>query len=296
MNNKHRFSLFYLLIIPVSILTLIKCETVDITYVPIDNNRSALDHAYECEETLGPLPKFSCDDAIEVPTTKNGIQLNSDSSNYLDCDHPWAFGMACQTGNKIGRYQGINSDGSENLDVVFITFFRDGGLGVIGNKISTGETCFFSILDGVENNNLPIPGESGYNEKWMTPSAVAADKCVDCHMSSPFLHTPAVDQLQHPQIPNELLVPLTSNQPYSVVGQEFGQPKTALFTNNQCTACHRPQCTSHFQNYPLDELKMPAPFLNATNFDHSNIATMDRQEIREWCKTLGLDLFTGSGD
>ena len=296
MNNSNRLFLFYLLITPLILLSLTKCETVDITYVSIDNNRSALDHAYECEETLGPLPKFSCDDAIEVSTTKNGIQLNSDSSNYLDCDHPWAFGMACQTGNKVGRYQGINADGSENLDVVFITFFRDGGLGVIGNKISTGETCFFSILDGVENNNLPIPGESGYNEKWMTPSAVAADKCVDCHMSSPFLHTPAVDQLQHPQIPNELLVPLTSNQPYSVVGQEFGQPKTALFTNNQCTACHRPQCTSHFQNYPLDELKMPAPFLNATNFDHSDIATMDRQEIREWCKTLGLDLFTGSGD
>jgi len=288
-------SLFFTLLV----LLLCRCtiDPHDITseYGPIPG-RTALEYAYECEETLGPLPRFSFDDAIEVPTTKNGIQLNSDSSNYLDCDHPWAFGMACQTGNKIGRYQGINSDGSENLDVVFITFFRDGGLGVIGNKISTGETCFFSILDGVENNNLPIQGESGYNEKWMTPSAVAADKCVDCHMSSPFLHTPAVDQLQHPQIPNELLVPLTSNQPYSVVGQEFGQPKTALFTNNQCTACHRPQCTSHFQNYPLDELKMPAPFLNATNFDHSNIATMDRQEIREWCKTLGLDLFTGSGD
>jgi hypothetical protein len=288
-------SLFFTLLV----LLLCRCtiDPHDITseYGPIPG-RTALEYAYECEETLGPLPRFSFDDAIEVPTTKNGIQLNSDSSNYLDCDHPWAFGMACQTGNKIGRYQGINSDGSENLDVVFITFFRDGGLGVIGNKISTGETCFFSILDGVENNNLPIPGESGYNEKWMTPSAVAADKCVDCHMSSPFLHTPAVDQLQHPQIPNELLVPLTSNQPYSVIGQEFGQPKTALFTNNQCTACHRPQCTSHFQNYPLDELKMPAPFLNATNFDHSNIATMDRQEIREWCKTLGLDLFTGSGD
>ena len=288
-------SLFFTLLV----LLLCRCtiDPHDITseYGPIPG-RTALEYAYECEETLGPLPRFSFDDAIEVPTTKNGIQLNSDSSNYLDCDHPWAFGMACQTGNKVGRYQGINTDGSENLDVVFITFFRDGGLGVIGNKISTGETCFFSILDGVENNNLPIPGESGYNEKWMTPSAVAADKCVDCHMSSPFLHTPAVDQLQHPQIPNELLVPLTSNQPYSVVGQEFGQPKTALFTNNQCTACHRPQCTSHFQNYPLDELKMPAPFLNATNFDHSDIATMDRQEIREWCKTLGLDLFTGSGD
>ena len=282
-------SLFFTLLV----LLLCRCtiDPHDITseYGPIPG-RTALEYAYECEEILGPLPRFSFDDAIEVPTTKNGIQLNSDSSNYLDCDHPWAFGMACQTGNKIGRYQGINSDGSENLDVVFITFFRDGGLGVIGNKISTGETCFFSILDGVENNNLPIPGESGYNEKWMTPSAVAADKCVDCHMSSPFLHTPAVDQLQHPQIPNELLVPLTSNQPYSVVGQEFGQPKTALFTNNQCTACHRPQCTSHFQNYPLDELVMPAPFLNANNFDHSDIATADRQEIRDWCKTLGIEL------
>ena len=282
-------SLFFTLLV----LLLCRCtiDPHDITseYGPIPG-RTALEYAYECEETLGPLPRFSFDDAIEVPTTKNGIQLNSDSSNYLDCDHPWAFGMACQTGNKIGRYQGINSDGSENLDVVFITFCRDGGLGVIGHKLSTGETCFFSILDGVENNNLPIPGESGYNEKWMTPSAVAADKCVDCHMSSPFLHTPAVDQLQHPQIPNELLVPLTSNQPYSVVGQEFGQPKTALFTNNQCTACHRPQCTSHFQNYPLDELKMPAPFLNANNFDHSDIATADRQEIRDWCKTLGIEL------
>jgi hypothetical protein len=295
MNNSNRLSLFYLLITPLILLSLTKCETVDITYVPIDNNRSALDHAYECEETLGPLPKFSCDDAIEVPTTKNGIQLNSDSSNYMDCDHPWAFGMACQTGNKVGRYQGINSDGSENLDVVFITFCRDGGLGVIGNKLSTGETCFFSILDGVENNNLPIPGESGYNEKWMTPSAVAADQCVNCHMSSPFLHTPAVDQLQHPQIPNELLVPLTGNTPYSVIGEEFRQPFNANIQNS-CTTCHRPQCTEQFQNYPLDELVMPPPFKNITEFDHSEISQVDRKAIRDWCQTLGLGSFTGSGD
>jgi len=57
MNNSNRLFLFYLLITPLILLSLTKCETVDITYVPIDNNRSALDHAYECEETLGPLPK-----------------------------------------------------------------------------------------------------------------------------------------------------------------------------------------------------------------------------------------------
>mgnify|MGYP005622913103 FL=1 len=83
----------------------------------IDSGRTALDHAYECEEVLGPLPKFSCADAIEVSTTKNGSPVTfpsgeegNGSTNPNDCDHPWAFGMACQTGNKVGRYQGLNSD------------------------------------------------------------------------------------------------------------------------------------------------------------------------------------------
>ena len=40
-----------------------------------DSGRSALDYAYECEAVLGPLPKFSCADAIEVPATKDGIPV-----------------------------------------------------------------------------------------------------------------------------------------------------------------------------------------------------------------------------
>ena len=74
----------------------------------------------------------------------------------------------------------------------------------------------------------------------------------------------------------------------TIIGAEFQQPITANFDNNQCVACHRPQCTTHFQNYPLDELVMPAPFQDATNFDHSNISNTDRQAIRDWCATLGL--------
>ena len=35
----------------------------------IDSGRSALDHAYECEGILGPLPKFSCADATMVTYT-----------------------------------------------------------------------------------------------------------------------------------------------------------------------------------------------------------------------------------
>ena len=277
------------------VLTVISCTPHDITssYVPVAN-RTAEVHAYECEDALGPLPRFSCADAVEVPTTKDGVPVTfpggeegSGSTDPSDCDHPWAFGMACQTGNRVGRYQGLNVDGSENTDVVFITFCRDGGLGVIGYKFSTGETCFFSIIDGADSNNTPLPGETGYNNSWMSPQVVADDRCMNCHMADPFLHTPAIDQLKIPNT-DELLVPITANGPYTIIGAEFQQPITANFDNNQCVACHHPQCTTHFQNYPLDELVMPAPFQDATNFDHSNIANADRQAIRDWCATLGL--------
>ena len=277
------------------VFTVISCTSHDITsnYEPV-TGRSAEDHAYECEDALGPLPRFSCADAIEVPTTKDGVPVTfpggeegSGSTDPSDCDLPWAFGMACQTGNRVGRYQGLNVDGSENTDVVFITFCRDGGLGVIGYKFSTGETCFFSIIDGADSNNTPLPGETGYNNSWMTPQVVADDRCMNCHMADPFLHTPAIDQLKIPNT-DELLVPITANGPYTIIGAEFQQPITANFDNNQCVSCHRPQCTTHFQNYPLDELVMPPPFQNATDFDHSNISNTDRQAIRDWCATLGL--------
>ena len=259
------------------------------------SNRTALDHAYSCQDVLGPLPNFSWADAVGVPTTKNGVPVTFGpggdegvgSANPDDCDCPWAFGLACQTGNKVGRYSGLNTDGSENSDVVFITFCRDGGLGVIGHKYSTGETCFFSILDGQDNNNPPGVNDANYNDAWMAPSIVAQDNCQNCHMASPFIHTPAVDQLKNPNDTSELLVPMTGNGPYSIIGQEFSQPLTTSIQNS-CTSCHRPQCTQHFENYPLDELVMPPPFENATDFDHSSISNADRQALRDWCQTLNL--------
>ena len=270
----------------------------DITsgYIPV-SGRTALDYAYECQGVLGTLPEFKYEDAIEIPMTKNGVPLTQASDNPNDCDNPFAFNAPCDPGNRMGRYYGLNEDGTENEDVVFITFFRGSGLGVIGSKISTGETCFFEIDDfDVVNTPIPKPGDSNYNKVWGSPSQLAGEiNCVNCHMASPFLHSPAVNQITLPDNPSELLLPMTGNTPYVVVGQEWGQPKTATFNNNQCVSCHRPQCTSHFQNYPLDELVMPPPFQNATDFDHSDIATADRQAIRDWCATLGLGNF-GGGD
>ena len=298
MNKKSFISLIVLGFISI-VFIIISCSPHDVTsseYVPV-SGKTALEYAYECETVLGPLPEFKYEDALEIPMMKDGVPITQGSDNPSDCDNPFAFNAPCDPGNRLGRYQGLNPDGTENSDVVFITFFRGSGLGVIGHKLSTGETCFFEIDDFGDFNSAPIPkpGDANYNDLWSSPAQIAgAFNCVNCHMATPFVHTPAVDQLMNPANTSELLVPITGLNPYSVVG-EVQQPYTTNIQNS-CTSCHRPACTSHFQNYSLDELVMPAPFENATNFDHSTISNADRQAIRDWCGTLNLSFGGNDND
>lgn len=251
--------------------------------------RTALDYAYECEAVLGPLPAFRYDDALEIPATKRGVPLSQASDDPSDCDHPFAFNAPCEPGNRMGRYPGLNADGTPNNDVVFITFFRGRGLGVIGHKLSTGQTCFLEIDDfNPRTDAIPRPGDPNYNDLWSNPAESAqAFNCTDCHMASPFLHSPAVDQLRNPAAPSERMLPSTGLAPYSVIGQDWKSPQTTDIQNS-CTACHRPQCTQHFENYPLDELTMPPPFESASAVDHSAVSNADREAIRRWCGTLNL--------
>ena len=269
--------------IPLSSLLMVAC----------DDERTAQQYAQDCESVLGPFPDFKYEDAIEIPMTKNGVPLTHESDNPNDCDHPFAFNGACETGNRLGRHYGLHPDGTEDTDVVFITFFRGFGMGVIGHRLSTGQTCFMEIdeLGDPKSARIPKPNDDDYNDYWTPPSTLAEEfNCVNCHMASPFLHTPALDQIRDPDDSSELLLPMTGLAPYTLVGEEWQKPHSTDIENS-CTSCHRPQCTDHFQNYPLDELMMPPPFQNASDFDHSTISSADRQEIRDWCQTLGLDQF-----
>ncbi len=260
------------------------------SFEPNPSGRTPLEHALECEAVLGPLPRFSCSDAILVPVTKGSEPLTNGSWDSNQCDAPAAFGKPCDPGFGIGRYAGQHEDGTPDDDVVYLTNCRDGGLGVIGHRFSTGDTCFLHInLETIsaDDTDIPTPSEEGYNEAWEWPNIVASDQCQECHMGGPFLHTPATSQLQNPDEPSEPLVPMTAQGPYQIIGEEFDQPHTTDIQNT-CTTCHRAQCTEQFQNYPLDELLMPPPFDNANTFDHGSVSTQDRNEIREWCSTLDL--------
>ena len=141
------------------------------------STRTALMYARECEKHLGPFPKFRYEDALEIPITQNGkrviVTAENIGKNLRSGDKPAAFGAPYQLGNRVGRYQGLKADGSPNPDVVFVTFFRDGGLGVIGHNMKTGATCFLSVNDEFDlKQGLPTPGEPEYDEAWQPPSVV----------------------------------------------------------------------------------------------------------------------------
>ena len=179
--------------------------------------------------------------------------MTHESDNPNDCDHPFAFNGACETGNRLGRHYGLHTDGTEDTDVVFITFFRGFGMGVIGHRLSTGQTCFMEIDELGDPNSvqIPKPSDKDYNDYWTPPSSLAEEfNCVNCHMASPFLHTPALDQIKDPDDSTELLLPLTGMAPYTLVGEEWQKPHSTDIENS-CTSCHRPQCLITFRTIRL---------------------------------------------
>ncbi|MCP4786427.1 MAG: hypothetical protein GY878_23045 [Fuerstiella sp.] len=271
-------------------------------------SHTALMYARECEKHLGPLPKFRFKDAREIPTYQNGKRVIVTEANLWKSlskgDIPAAFGEAFQLGNRVGRYQGKKKDGSPNPDVVFVSFYRDGGLGVIGHNMKTGATCFLSVEDGTDvRGDVPTPDMPGYEKAWQPPSVVAQDGCTKCHMADPFLHTPWIDQVRAANDPDETLVPLIADadSPYFVIGEEFPAPPGRKpgeahatipkhLEGNKCVECHAPQCVPEFFNVKLDELKMSAPF-HTLEKETRERWIKDRDAVRAYCRSLGIQHF-----
>ena len=287
-----------LLVIPLSHLAISSPPTEAGAKMPKPG--TALYHARQCEKHLGPLPKFTCDDALDIPITQDGKQVAVTASTrgkiLKHCDKPAAFGAGCQVGNRVGRYQGTHASGDPRPEVIFMTFCRDGGMGVIGHNSKTGATCFFSIEDGAPAfGDVAGPNDPGYEQGWQTPEVVGKDGCVKCHMADPFLHTPWIDQVRNPENPSEPFVPLIADEssPYFVVGDGFPQPPgrdVAPLKDNKCTECHRAQCIPKFFNVRLDELQMPAPFDEIHKETDSEMIA-DREALRKWCQTLNIKYF-----
>jgi hypothetical protein len=256
--------------------------------------RTAFEHALACEAQLGPVPAFDLTTATEIPVTQNGAPVSGGQAQA--CDHPAAFQAPCEPG-LLGRLPGKREDGSEDPDVLWTYIVRSGGFAAIGYHQVTGATCFLEI-DALPDNTAILESPStvtpdAYNAQWTSPQEMfEVSRCQDCHMADPFLHSPYIDQVRHPDDPDKPLIPIISGAsnprpPYQIVSSPT-QPYTTELPGNSCTSCHRPQCTTLFdgQNgYALDELAMPAPFHDLSTWDDPT-SVADRAAVRDWCNTL----------
>lgn len=246
---------------------------------------TAMHHAQQCAQELGPLPQFNCNDAIEIPVTVDGAVV---SEHVEACDRPAALGFPCNVGNRVGRTMGTHDGGAPRPEVVFISLCREeGGIGVIGHNSETGATCFFTSLQDAWRP-LPTPSDpEAYDGYWDAPGSVAAAGCQTCHQADPFLHSPWIDQISDPSSPEQPIVPLLGSldAPYFIVGDEFSQPLKKVLSDNACTSCHRAQCSPMALNFELGRLEMPAPFAALLLLDEMHD---DRQELNSWCRSVGL--------
>ncbi len=255
---------------------------------------TALYHAYQVAKELGPIPKFTCSDAVVIPITQNGVQVTEE----VDwCDNPAVFGEPCDPTNRVGRYQGTYENGDPRPEVIFLTFCRDGGLGVIGHNSETGATAFFSIEEGGRSyGDVPGPNDPGYEKNWQPPAVVAADNCYKCHMADPWLHTPWIDQVRNPENPKESIIPYTADKtsPYYILGDGFDQPlpQPALdeLKGNSCIKCHRVQCIPEFFNYELGDI---TTLTGPLQLHYTDKMADDLAALNAWCKAQDIQYFSG---
>lgn len=214
-------------------------------------------HAYasRCAQILGRLSPWSCLDGRPVPVTTNG-QLVGAGSSPVSCDRPsWLVEDACVPGTRVGHLASTSADGSPEPDVDWIFICRRleprpdddpvfENLGLIGHDRATGATCFFQGPDGVPTDMRRVPppdehpattppGAPRADEFWSATEAVVLqqNRCLDCHDSSPWIHSPFIDQVD--------VVPVSAlGTPY--VDLDSGSsPPTFAPAGNPCTTCHR---------------------------------------------------------
>ena len=234
-------------------------------------------HADECAEAgLGYLPVIDCiNDAVVLGTHLDGHEILTNTIEQ-NCDDPAVLPLGGDDGqcipySRIGRVKGVDASGNviPEADWVFICrryempsaeedpVFAD--VALIGHNSENGATCFMQGFPhdhgSVKPLRIPPPGEAAKDtpagevnaeEFWLHPKDIAGIRCLTCHDSDPFLHTPHVDQAMMTVDGDlERVVPDASerDRPYWIVGTQhfdsWPDPTHISPDGNTCVGCHR---------------------------------------------------------
>lgn len=209
---------------------------------------TALHHAQTCQDKLGQIPTWACQDGVQIPVQVDGKLVTTTPDS---CDNPDLKGQ-CAVGSYVGHLAGQNLDGSPKPEVNWVYFCRkdDNFAQMIGYDQSSGASCFFELQDGympleqgVPKGTVPGVDSPDYERAWKRPEQIAVQGCNFCHSPDPFIHTPFIDAVRRPDDPTHPLLPelATPTSPYYVPGEAFARWTFdyVAFDDNACTACHR---------------------------------------------------------
>ncbi len=215
-------------------------------------------HKYgqECARLIAEIPPFNCLDGEIIPITVNG-KTPETYTRHMQCDKPAYLPYPEKTDGQCTPYTRLRAVRDDDIQMLLYCrrmYIRPkddprfDSIEVIMHNVKTGSTCFFISKnfgekpEGDDGRRVPPPtevtppeGRISAKELWATPQQIADHKCIMCHDSDPWMHTPWIAQSQQ--------LPADPWGFHSVdVGGPFAdwpKPYSISTRGNSCTGCHR---------------------------------------------------------
>ena len=221
--------------------------------------QTILDYGRECAAKIAAIEPFDCRAGTPMPVTVNGQivpyqpNMTCDRPSLLPYSEPGSQGQCIP----FSRVLVLRDDGQAQIVAACRekvirpadTYWFD-EVDIISHSVSTGSTCWFQAkaaeplardrgLDGRRvpppEESVPPPGRPAAVTFWRTPEDTAAEKCVACHDSDPFMYSPFVAQTG--KMPRD---------PFGYYANDIGaafkawpKPIAISTRGNTCVGCHR---------------------------------------------------------
>lgn len=237
-----------------------------------DNGTESLEaYAAKCDSAMGgvTIPQFSCDNGTELPGQGDPTVPYGQLGNT--CDAPNVLNGKCDPHSRFQvLHRNVNNDGVFIVAHCRRKYASTGSyndVAIIEYNAKDGSTCFFQALTGGSTANPlqaqvnpPSWGTQAY--PWYTPAGAAAQNCVFCHDTGPFIRSPYLAQLgdvwpsdpnpshdANNYLPGTLSADMAGTWnaglwPYKFVGLDFQQWEAHSIAINsgsgsECKGCHR---------------------------------------------------------
>jgi hypothetical protein len=210
------------------------------------------EYAAKCDLATGiHVPKFSCDQGVEVPGqgfVPRGTLCPTPNVLNERCDPGSKFQVLVQTEDAAAvahcRKDGLEISGSDYNDVAVIQY----------NK-KNGAVCYYQALgydDGaLDGAHVAPPSEGEPAWRWLPPERTEKINCTGCHDNGGFIRSPYLAQLDTlPDVLPSVAAGFTNHDtPLKYVGNDFVKNRSwsvTTATPTSCTSCHRLGVNNYF--------------------------------------------------